>query len=147
MHVRAMTDADLEKVLRIERVNYPNPWSKRIFRDCLTANYYCASLENEGDICGYLIAMSALDEVNLLNICVSANSQRQGYARLLLTSLLQYVHQNAIQKIFLEVRQSNLPAQHLYQSIGFYQVGIREAYYPTQEGREDALVMVLDIKN
>lgn len=147
MYVRAMGDADLESVFCIETASYPNPWSEGIFQDCLASNYYCSVLEDKGHICGYLIAMSVADEVNILNICVSANSRREGCGRLLLASLLQHARKNAIQKVFLEVRQSNLPAQLLYQSIGFYQAGIRKEYYPAQEGREDALVMVLDFKN
>ena len=43
--------------------------------------------------------------------------------------------------IFLEVRESNAPARQLYQSVGLLQVRVRKNYYPTLEGREDAILM------
>jgi len=42
--------------------------------------------------------------------------------------------------IFLEVRASNTVALNLYEQEGFNRLGLRKAYYPSNEGREDALV-------
>jgi ribosomal-protein-alanine N-acetyltransferase len=47
------------------------------------------------------------------------------------------------QKIFLEVRASNISAQMLYINHGFIQIGRRAAYYPKEIGFEDAIVMSL----
>jgi ribosomal-protein-alanine N-acetyltransferase len=33
----------------------------------------------------------------------------------------------------------------LYQARGFSQVGMRKNYYPGAQGREDALILVLDL--
>ena len=147
MHIRAMSETDLDAVFCIETASYPSPWSQRIFKDCFASKYYCSVLEEEGDIFGYLIAMLVVDEVSILNICVSANARRKGSARLLLNSLFQHARECSAEKAYLEVRESNVPALNLYRSIGFYQAGIRESYYPSEGGREDALVMTLDLKN
>jgi ribosomal-protein-alanine N-acetyltransferase len=50
------------------------------------------------------------------------------------------------ERVFLEVRPSNPVAQNLYRSIGFTEIGRRPRYYPAREGREDAIVMELEIK-
>jgi ribosomal-protein-alanine N-acetyltransferase len=50
------------------------------------------------------------------------------------------------QAIFLEVRPSNAMAVHLYRSVGFQIVGRRRNYYPSHRGREDALVLRLDLE-
>jgi len=47
--------------------------------------------------------------------------------------------------VFLEVRPSNPHAIALYQSVGFAQVGLRKGYYQAEGGREDALVLKLDL--
>jgi len=46
----------------------------------------------------------------------------------------------------LEVRQSNQAARKLYESLGFEVTGRRPNYYRVQEGREDAILMAVDIK-
>jgi len=46
-----------------------------------------------------------------------------------------------ISDIWLEVRESNVAALHLYRRLLFKQVGIRSNYYPNQAGRENAIIM------
>jgi ribosomal-protein-alanine N-acetyltransferase len=58
-------------------------------------------------------------------------------------SLLQL--EDGVQKIFLEVRASNVVAQQLYQTIGFTAFGSRKNYYPTADGKEDAQLFTLDM--
>jgi ribosomal-protein-alanine N-acetyltransferase len=43
------------------------------------------------------------------------------------------------------VRPTNPHAIALYQSVGFVQVGLRKGYYQAEGGREDALVLKLDL--
>ncbi len=43
--------------------------------------------------------------------------------------------------VLLEVRRSNAGAQQLYQSEGFHELGVRKAYYPADNGREDAIIL------
>ncbi len=51
----------------------------------------------------------------------------------------------AAERLWLEVRQSNQRAQRLYERYGFRFIGVRRGYYPALQGRrEDASVMSLD---
>ena len=50
-------------------------------------------------------------------------------------------HERGGRECFLEVRASNTSAYRLYERYGFNEVGRRRGYYPSAEGREDALVM------
>ncbi|MDH3872470.1 MAG: ribosomal-protein-alanine N-acetyltransferase, partial [Gammaproteobacteria bacterium] len=43
--------------------------------------------------------------------------------------------------VFLEVRPSNRAALALYGKNGFNELGVRKDYYPTEGGREDALIL------
>jgi ribosomal-protein-alanine N-acetyltransferase len=45
----------------------------------------------------------------------------------------------------LEVRRSNKKAQNLYLQMGFNEMSVRRGYYPAQQGREDAILMGLDL--
>ena len=46
--------------------------------------------------------------------------------------------------VLLEVRVDNAPAIHLYESLGFEQLGMRRAYY--QPGNIDAWTMRLELR-
>ena len=143
--IRLMQPSDLKSVASVERAAYAFPWSLGIFRDCLLAGYYCLVLDVGKNLAGYGIMSIAAAEAHLLNLCVHPNAQRAGYGRMLLNALLLKAEDADVEKIFLEVRPSNLVALRLYRSVGFEQVGIRPAYYQAERGREDAVVLSLSI--
>jgi ribosomal-protein-alanine N-acetyltransferase len=43
------------------------------------------------------------------------------------------------------VRPSNAHAVALYHDLGFNEIGKRPNYYPSKRGREDAIVMALEL--
>jgi ribosomal-protein-alanine N-acetyltransferase len=59
----------------------------------------------------------------------------------LLEHAMKATRQQNARALYLEVRPSNTPAIRMYEKMGFEAFALRKAYYPTQEGREDALVM------
>ena len=99
----------------------------------------------DGVMVGYYVAMKSLDEVHLLNISVSAAFQRRGYGRMLLADVLRMAVDHTAKLLFLEVRPGSQAARQLYEVSGFRQIGVRRGYYPALGGREDALVLALDL--
>ena len=145
--VRAMTSEDLPQVLDIERVSYDFPWSQGIFEDCLNMGYHCRVLQEGGhSVRGYALMSVAVGEAHLLNLCVTPVYRRAGMARYLLSELLALARQDNAYVMFLEVRPSNKAALALYRQAGFSQIGRRPDYYPAEGGREDAIVLSLDIE-
>ena len=141
MQFRPMREEDLAELLRIERAAYPYPWTLGNFRDSLQAGYSCWVGEIDGRMAGYWLMMNVVDEGHILNCCIAPQWQRRGYGRQLMAHLFQVARDHNTRSLFLEVRLSNEPAKRLYASLGFDLVGQRKAYYPTDNGREDALVM------
>ena len=138
---RPMTAADLERVMAIEELAYPHPWSIGNFADSLAAGYDAWVFEDEHGWVGYAILMWAIDEAHLLNLCVAPELQRRGLGRRLLQWLIDDVAARGAGTMLLEVRPSNLAARALYLASGFATVGLRKGYYPAGAEREDALVM------
>ncbi|MEJ2344356.1 MAG: ribosomal protein S18-alanine N-acetyltransferase [Gammaproteobacteria bacterium] len=138
---RAMQESDLRAVMDIERRGYPQPWTEGIFRDCMRVGYYCRVSELHDTIVGYGVMSSGAGESHILNICVDRDWQNQGLGHLLMEHLLQAARRLHSHTVLLEVRPSNKPAVALYTSLGFNEVGVRRAYYPAADGREDALIM------
>jgi ribosomal-protein-alanine N-acetyltransferase len=76
---------------------------------------------------------------------VAAASQRRGHGRKLLDNVVQLAREHKAKIIFLEVRPTNEVGQRLYSGYGFRQIGVRRGYYPARKGREDAMVLALDL--
>lgn len=153
--LRAMTVADLDAVLAIERAAYAFPWTRGNFTDSLAAGYRAQLLlpreasrvdRTEAPCLGYCVAMPGFEEMHLLNITVHPEHQGQGLARQMLSHLGAACVEQGLATLWLEVRQSNLRAQRLYKQWGFLTVGLRRGYYPHDHGqREDAIVMRLNL--
>jgi ribosomal-protein-alanine N-acetyltransferase len=145
--LRPMYDNDLDAVLAIEQRAYRFPWSHGIFRDCLAAAYPAWVMHEHGLLIGYGMISLAANEAHILNICVTPERQGRGLGRHLFRALLKLIRNARCERIFLEVRPSNTHAIALYHSEGFNEIGRRPRYYPTHDGREDAIVMAMELVN
>lgn len=143
--LRPMREADLNAVHAVEVRAYEVPWTLGTFRDCLRANYSCWVLEHDAHVIGYFLLSVAAGEGHVLNICVDPKLQGQGLGRSMMGELLKVARQHRAERIFLEVRPSNPPAIQLYESLGFNEIGRRPRYYPSLDGREDAVVMAMEL--
>lgn len=99
-----------------------------------------AFLENElvgGSQFSYLF-----EEAELLNIAVAKKVQKKGLGSSLIQKGQQELACFGVEKIFLEVRESNLSAQKLYEKNGFLLLSRRKNYY--HHPLEDALIYCQD---
>lgn len=141
--IRPMRLEDLEAVVTIERLSFTLPWSERAYRYELTENA-AARLwvaEEAGQVVGMLVLWLILDEAHIATLAVHPAHRQRGIARRLLLQALRSAGQEGARQAFLEVRQSNLAAQRLYQQLGFEISGRRPRYY--RDNNEDALLMTL----
>lgn len=146
MWLRPMKMEDLDELMHIELAMYPFPWTRRIFEDCLRVGYRCHVGEINGVLAGYGVMSTGADEAHVLNLCVAEEYQRRGLAREMLSLLLDEADTLEVRDVFLEVRPSNIGAVTLYEQMGFNQVGVRKDYYPTESGREDAIIYAASLR-
>ena len=59
--------------------------------------------------------------------------------------LINQARSQAAINMFLEVRLSNQVAYQLYEKLGFNEIGVRHDYYPAYTGREDAIVLAIEL--
>jgi ribosomal-protein-alanine N-acetyltransferase len=139
-----MTPADLDEVMAIERSAFPYPWSSRFFlQELQVACARSILAEIDGKIVGYILFWLLPGEIDIHNLAVHTGYRRHGIARLLLQRVIAEGRGRSLTRVTLEVRQSNIPAQRLYESLGFVTIGIRRGYY--SDDGEDALAMALDL--
>jgi len=140
-----MRREDVPAVSALENASYEFPWTLGIFADCLKAGHPCWVLCVDGVIAGYGVLSIGAGEAHVLNLCIGPDWRGRGLGRHLLRRLLDIARWNGAEQAFLEVRPSNPMAQELYLSMGFHEIGRRPRYYPAKDGREDAIVMSLEL--
>ena len=143
--LRPMRMEDVEAILTVEQEIYTHPWTAGNFRDSLHAGYSCWVMEYADVLAGYGVLMVGVDEAHLLNLSIAATHQRRGLGRSLLLHFIDIACACQADKLLLEVRPSNRAARVLYASTGFREVSVRRSYYPAAAGREDAILMGLDL--
>ncbi|HNA21482.1 MAG TPA: ribosomal protein S18-alanine N-acetyltransferase [Agitococcus sp.] len=143
--LRIMHTDDLAAVCAIEKQVQYAPWSEKLFAEGLERHRCMVAINQQQQIVGFSIVQFIVDEAHLLNIAVEPTQQKQGIGKVLLDDVLVNSQQKKASTIFLEVRESNQRAIQLYQVAGFNEIGLRKNYYPTANGKENAVIMALMI--
>lgn len=140
-----LLSSHIDAVVEIEEQSAFMPWPRRLFGQCLRAGYINHVLLYNNKVEGFSLCSSGAGEAHLQNIVIRATQQGQGWGRWLLEQTLTQLRSHHLQRVFLEVRASNMPAIQLYQNHGFENVGLRKDYYDAPVGREDAYVYMLEL--
>jgi ribosomal-protein-alanine N-acetyltransferase len=143
--VRRMVSTDLDAVVEIEREVFLFPWTRGNFSDSIESGYHCLVLEQAGEVFGYGVMTIGAEEAHLLTLSIAAGLQRKGWGERLLREFIQIAKERLARTMFLDVRESNRSAARLYERLGFRQIAKRRGYYPAMGGREDSLVMELEL--
>jgi len=140
--IRPMIAGDLDAVRAIEEAAYgTDAWTRRTLEDELIngfSSYVVAEAPN-GRIAGFAGVWFMRDQLHLVTIAVDPPFQRLGIAARLLLNCIDQAREAEMPSIVLEVRESNLTAQALYERFGFRHLGRLRKYY--KDDGEDALVM------
>lgn len=143
MVIRDAAKADLDALVALEVQIYDHPWTERILREELRqSNRAYLVVEIGGRIIGLGGAMVVMEDAHITTLGIAPGYRRRGIGSRLLLELIDRVIDEGARNLTLEVRESNVDAQALYERFGFDHVGKRHGYYRD----EDALVMwALDI--
>lgn len=90
-------------------------------------------------VVGFLIGRQIGEEAEVLNVAVAPENQRMGEGGALLRTAVVEFRKRGVNRVFLEVRESNSAGIAFYRSHSFSPVGRREGYY--REPIEAAMVM------
>ncbi len=136
-----MTANHLDDIAALERVCFPDPWSRNMLAEELdnALSAFLAALDAQGRVVGYAGLQVVLDEGTILNVAVKPECRRMGIAKKLLRVFLDFAEAHSLSFLTLEVRASNYGAIALYGGLGFRGVGRRRNYY--ERPREDAVIM------
>ena len=139
--VRQACREDLPDIIAIEEASFSVPWSHQSLAaelDNPIARYYVLEKE-DGSVAGYADVWLIADEGQLANIAIHPSARGLGYGEILLRTAMEALFREGCTSFFLEVRQSNAPAQGLYRKLGYEALAVRKDYY--SQPVEDACIM------
>jgi ribosomal-protein-alanine N-acetyltransferase len=150
---RTPQEHDVMPMAALEAQATSHPWTESLYLSSLHGRYFnqllcqkASDSTNDYEIVGFFIGEFVAGQASLFNIVVAPTLQGQGFGARLLQRFIEMAEQKGAFECWLEVRASNVGAQHLYEKFGFMQTGIRPRYYPTATGHEDAILMALPLK-
>ena len=139
--INAASSGCLDELFGIEKMCFTPAWSKAQLSDEITRDdAFTAVSKEDGVITGFCIIRMAGDQGELFQIAVHPEFRRSGTAEKLLNRGICWAREKNAESIFLEVRESNVPAIGLYQKLGFEKLGVRKGYYT--QPVENAVIMV-----
>lgn len=142
MKIVTMDASHVAQIAHLETLCFTDPWSERSIASELQNPLSLWLVALDGDtVAGYVGSQTVIDETDMMNIAVHPDYRRRGLARQLVQQLVAQLPSRGSHRLTLEVRASNAPAQGLYETLGFTQVGLRKNYY--RGPKEDALILQL----
>jgi ribosomal-protein-alanine acetyltransferase len=159
--VRSARTKDANSIINIHRDAFKEPWPEEYYR---RKSYWGGhtTLVVEGARPGtgskhvagfidyqlankkiFLFLETNEKNVHIRQLATAAENRRKGIGRSLMMECIERGRQEDATSVNLEVRKSNKPAIHLYESLGFKPTGIHQRYY--RDG-EDAILMNLKLK-
>ena len=138
--VRELKVEDSAAVAEMEQQIFSDSWSeKSVLETVQQKQSVCFAAEKAGHFLGYRLAYHAADEAEIARIAVQKEARRQGAAGKLMQALEHYCEEHKMEKLLLDVRESNEAARSFYTKNGFVEDGIRQGFYVNPS--EDAVLM------
>ena len=139
MEIEKLSEKYIKDVAQIEKACFSKPWDEISIAAELKNEFseFYIAVEN-GTAVGFVGLYALTGEADIVRVGVLPQYRNRGIARAVLTKSLENVDGD----VFLDVRESNVPAISLYRSLGFYDTGVRKDYYYDPE--ENAVLMKRD---
>ena len=141
MKISPANKNQLDDIIAIENASFTCPWSRQSFEEAMNSDNIrvLTVTDEENRVLAFSCLLIIEYEAEILNIAVSENFRNRGIGKLLADHMVSICHEKDVTDIFLEVRDSNISAQHLYEKCEFKAIGKRKKYYTNPT--EDAILM------
>lgn len=137
--IRAFQPEDFNDVIQIERQVFSehDPYVYMELYESVPEGFYVAIME--GETVGYVVGFISIPiRGRIFTLAVKEECRGMGIGTKLMDKICETLKKNGSDEATLEVRISNIPAQHFYMKKGFTPAWVERGYY--NDG-EDALIM------
>jgi [ribosomal protein S18]-alanine N-acetyltransferase len=140
VHIRWMIRRDMPEVLAIEAHSFEFPWSDDDFLRCLRQRNCIGMVAEQADrVVGFMIYELHRNRLHILNFAVHPHFRRRAVGQQMVRKLAGKLSSQRRNRILLEVRETNLPAQLFFRKLGFKAISLLRSFY--EDTPEDAYLM------
>lgn len=143
--IRQMVEEDIETIIVGEEKAFGESLGYDMLYSELVMNpfaYYFV-IEIDDNVHGYIGVWIDEEHSEIINFYVDKEYQSMGFGSMMIEFVIKLCEMSGVPNISLEVRESNIKAQRLYEKYGFKYSHKREQYY---KNGENALVMIKELK-
>ena len=134
-----MTESDIPRAARLEKMIFTDPWSEKVYRETLALSgvEYVVAIDVD-TIVGAAGVRNIVGTGEITNVMLLPEYRGQGNGRKMMEEIIERGRRLGAKDFTLEVRASNTLAQRLYKSLGFVCEGTRPGFY--NNPKEDARI-------
>lgn len=137
-------EEEISFIASAREYGFTDGWNANMIRSAAKGGRFFGLIgEADNKAAGFLTYTAGADGVyDLEDVFVLPAARKKGTGGALVAKFLETAEKNGANKIFLEVRKSNVAAARLYEKAGFKAFSVRKKYY---DDGEDAVVMLKEI--
>lgn len=141
--IKRVEEKDIDSIVLLEKELLGQTIGKSYLEHLITIDEAgIFKYEEDGILKGYIGFTINGEYMEMLNVVVSKEHQREGVGTKLLKHVIEFQETHKIKSIILEVNVNNIIAQKLYSNNNFQKMLIRKNYYQIDDKFEDAVVMI-----
>ena len=134
------TKEDIKQIAELEASIFSDAWTENGVRESFEqAQSFITVAEVDGGFAGYCIIYYVMEEAEIARIAISEDVRRCGIGKGLLNYTCECCKERQIERLLLDVRESNEGAIAFYKKYGCQTDGIRKNFYDIP--KEDAVLM------
>ena len=137
---RKGTEEDIKHIAELEAKTFSDAWTAKSVQDTFVQKQaFITVAETDGKVAGYCIIYYVMDEAEIARIAINEAVRRRGVGKGLLDYTCECCMKKQIERLLLDVRESNKGAIAFYKNYGFQNDGKRKGFY--EMPKEDAVLM------
>ena len=137
MTIRTLTVLDTPFLVSA-RETFADAWNENMINSSFKAGNLFGFIAEEsvnGKLLpiGFITYSVNIDTADIADLFVAEKFRKKGVGNALISAIIRDAETRGVKKLFLEVRESNLPAKKLYEKAGFTFLSVRKKYYADGE--------------
>jgi len=127
--LREIKKEDINSIVKIEEDTLNTTLGYEMLNDIISNPIMKAYVYDDNGILGYISVSFDGITLEILNFCVDKAHQNKNIGKSLLNYAMDEASKNGCKRVFLEVREDNHRAIHIYEALGFKMIHTRKNYY------------------
>lgn len=137
-------EEDIKQIAKLEKKTFSDAWTAKSLQDTLEQKQaFITVAEADGKVVGYCIIYYVMDEAEIARIAICDTVRRNGIGKGLLRYTCECCSERGVDRLLLDVRESNVGAIAFYEHFGFQKDGMRKQFY--EMPKEDAVLMSMSL--